>query len=227
MISRPGRALILGSSGGLGGALVQVLQQRGWDVQGLGRMSSPSIDYRDANSIQTASKQLAQQLPFQLIINTIGILHSDKWMPEKKLDDLNSEQLSELLLINTIGPALTIKDFSKLLDNKGSVMATLSAKVGSITDNKLGGWYSYRASKAALNMIIKTSSIELQRTKKNAILVAIHPGTVNTRLSKPFRGEQIGRNPLEAATDILNVIQKLGTDDTGTFVSYTGEKLPW
>jgi NAD(P)-dependent dehydrogenase (short-subunit alcohol dehydrogenase family) len=143
------------------------------------------------------------------------------------LDDLNAEQLQMLMQINAIGPGLTIKHFSKLLDPAHSVMATLSAKVGSIEDNRLGGWYSYRASKAALNMLIKTASIEFSRTKPNTALVALHPGTVNSRLSKPFKGEQIGRPPLDAGSDMLNVLLSLNKEDSGSFISYSGERLPW
>jgi NAD(P)-dependent dehydrogenase (short-subunit alcohol dehydrogenase family) len=138
-------------------------------------------------------------------------------MPEKKLEDLQLDQLMELMKINAIGPALTIQHFSKLLDQKNSVMATLSAKVGSIEDNRLGGWYSYRASKAALNMLIKTAAIEFGRTKPNSALIALHPGTVNSRLSQPFRGEQIGRPALDAASDMLRLIRRLGREDSGCF----------
>jgi NAD(P)-dependent dehydrogenase (short-subunit alcohol dehydrogenase family) len=106
-------------------------------------------------------------------------------------------------------------------------MATLSAKVGSIEDNRLGGWYSYRASKAALNMLIKTAAIEFARTKPNVALIALHPGTVNSRLSQPFKGQQIGRPPLEAAQDMLNVLLSADKEDSGTFISYSGERLPW
>jgi len=129
--------------------------------------------------------------------------------------------------INAIGPALTIRHFSKLLDPQQSIMVTLSAKVGSIEDNRLGGWYSYRASKAALNMIIKTASIELARTKPNTVMIAMHPGTVNSRLSKPFRGEQIGRPASIAAAEMLQVIENLELNDSGSFLTYSGEKLPW
>jgi NAD(P)-dependent dehydrogenase (short-subunit alcohol dehydrogenase family) len=148
-------------------------------------------------------------------------------MPEKKLDDLNTEQLEELMKINAIGPALTVRHFSKLLDPKHSIMVTLSAKVGSIEDNRLGGWYSYRASKAALNMLIKTASIEWARTKPNTALIAMHPGTVNSRLSKPFRGEQIGRPAHDAVADMFRVIESLKKEDSGSFLSYSGERLPW
>jgi NAD(P)-dependent dehydrogenase (short-subunit alcohol dehydrogenase family) len=148
-------------------------------------------------------------------------------MPEKKLDDLNHTQLTELFSTNTIGPALTIKYFSKLLDPRHGVMATLSAKVGSIEDNRLGGWYSYRASKAALNMIIKTASIEFARTKPNIALIALHPGTVKSSLSQPFRGQQIGREPQEAVSDMFHVLEKVNKEDSGSFLTYSGEKLPW
>jgi NAD(P)-dependent dehydrogenase (short-subunit alcohol dehydrogenase family) len=194
---------------------------------GIHRHSEHSIDYQDPDSIETCAEALSRAGPFQLIINTIGVLHTCNWMPEKKLDDLNAEQLVELMKINAIGPALTIRHFSKLLDPKNSIMVTLSAKVGSIEDNRLGGWYSYRASKAALNMLIKTASIEWARTKPNTALIAMHPGTVNSRLSKPFRGEQIGRPALDAVTDMFAVIEGLKKEDSGSFVSYSGEKLPW
>jgi NAD(P)-dependent dehydrogenase (short-subunit alcohol dehydrogenase family) len=196
-------------------------------VYGIHRNSAIPIDYEDLSTIESAAVALADQGPFQLIINTIGLLHSEHWRPEKKLDDLNAEQLLMLMQINAIGPGLTIKYFSKLLDPLGAVMATLSAKVGSIEDNRLGGWYSYRASKAALNMLIKTAAIELARTRPNTALVALHPGTVNSQLSKPFKGEQIGRPPEDAASDMLQVLLSLNKEDSGTFVSYAGERLPW
>jgi NAD(P)-dependent dehydrogenase (short-subunit alcohol dehydrogenase family) len=229
ILPNPFRALIIGSSGTIGSAFVELLQSNPScsEVIGIHRHSEYSIDYQDPTSIESCASSLSVQQPFQLIINTIGVLHSNDWMPEKKLDDLNAEQLMELLKINTIGPALTIRHFSKLLDRKNGIMVTLSAKVGSIEDNRLGGWYSYRASKAALNMLIKTASIELARTKPNVALIAMHPGTVNSRLSKPFRGEQIGRPPLDAVTDMFNVIENLTLEDSGSFLSYSGEKLPW
>jgi len=196
-------------------------------VTGIHRHSIPPINYENLSSIELAVQTLSAQAPFDLIINTIGILHSEQWKPEKKLDDLNAEQLNHLMQINAIGPALTLKYFSKLLSSHASVMAVLSAKVGSIEDNRLGGWYSYRASKAALNMLLKTTAIEFARTKPKTTLVALHPGTVNSRLSRPFRGEQIGRPALDAAKDMLGVIQSLGSKDSGSFISYSGERLPW
>ncbi len=222
-------ALIIGSSGTIGAAFVELLENNPLcsSVVGIHRHSEHSIDYQDPDSIESCASALSQEAPFQLIINTIGVLHTSSWMPEKKLDDLNAEQLVELMKINAIGPALTIRHFSKLLDPKNSIMVTLSAKVGSIEDNRLGGWYSYRASKAALNMMIKTASIEWARTKPNTALIAMHPGTVNSRLSKPFRGEQIGRPAHDAVADMFRVIESLRKEDSGSFLSYSGEKLPW
>ena len=229
LLPNPFSALIIGSSGTIGGAFVELLENNPLcsRVVGIHRNSEHSIDYQHPDSIETCAASLSQVGPFQLIINTIGVLHTSNWMPEKKLDDLNAEQLVDLMKINAIGPALTVRHFSKLLDPQNSIMVTLSAKVGSIEDNRLGGWYSYRASKAALNMLIKTASIELARTKPNTALIAMHPGTVNSRLSKPFRGEQIGRPALDAVADMFAVIEGLEKEDSGSFVSYSGEKLPW
>jgi NAD(P)-dependent dehydrogenase (short-subunit alcohol dehydrogenase family) len=229
LLPQPFKALIIGSSGTIGSAFMTLLQSNPacTHVIGLHRNSDIPIDYQQVESIEAAAKSLASEGPFQLIINTIGVLHTADWMPEKRLEDISADQLMDLMKINAIGPALTIKHFSKLLDPQNSIMANLSAKVGSIQDNRLGGWYSYRASKAALNMLIKTAAIEFSRTKPNTVLVAIHPGTVNSRLSQPFRGEQIGRPPLDAASDMLRVISSLSKEDTGTFISYSGERLPW
>ena len=229
LLPNPFRALVIGSSGTIGEAFVNLLENNPQcsSVIGIHRHSEFPIDYRNPDSIESGAVALATQAPFQLIINTIGVLHSGDWMPEKRLADLNAEQLLELMQINAIGPALTIKHFSNLLDPAHSMMVTLSAKVGSIEDNRLGGWYSYRASKAALNMLIKTASIEWARTKPNTALIAIHPGTVNSRLSKPFRGEQIGRPANEAVADMFQVMESLTPADSGSFVSYSGEKIPW
>lgn len=223
------RALIIGSSGTIGSAFQELLENNPQcqEVYGIHRNSLHPIDYDDEDSIASSAKSLLEKGPFQLIINTIGVLHSERWMPEKKLEDLHADQLMQLMKVNAIGPALTMKHFSKLLDPGGSVMANLSAKVGSIEDNRLGGWYSYRASKAALNMLIKTAAIEFGRTKLNCALIALHPGTVNSNLSRPFKGEQIGRPPLDAAQDMLDVLLSVGKEDSGSFMSYSGERLPW
>lgn len=148
-------------------------------------------------------------------------------MPEKKLADLNYAQLEATFRVNTFGPALVLRHFSPLLDGQRGVLAVISAKVGSIEDNRLGGWYSYRASKAALNMLLKTAAIEVKRSNPNAVLVSLHPGTVNTGLSKPFKGAQIGRAAMAAARDMLGVMAQLTPADTGSFLAYDGARLPW
>ncbi len=167
------------------------------------------------------------QGPFQLIINAAGLLHGPELMPEKKLGDLQLAQLQAVFAVNTFGPALLLRHFAPLLDRHCGRMAMLSAKVGSIGDNRMGGWYSYRASKAALNMLIKTAAIELRRSHPGAVLLALHPGTVNSALSAPFRGAELGRPAGMAATELLQVIDGLGPADSGGFFSYSGEALPW
>ncbi len=140
-LPNPFRALVIGSSGTIGSAFIELLQNNPncAEVVGVHRHSEYALDYQMPESIGSCATALAAQDPFQLIINTIGVLHTQDWMPEKKLDDLNVGQLSELMNINAIGPALTIRHFSKLLDPQNSIMVTLSAKVGSIEDNRLGG----------------------------------------------------------------------------------------
>ena len=227
------RALVLGASGAIGAAFVQVLKAdpRCAEVVGLHRQSAPPLDLDQEDSIGRAAAQLRAQRAdgsrFHLIVHAAGILHAPDWGPEKKLADLNYAQLSATFRVNTFGPALVLRHFTPLLDNQRGVMVMLSAKVGSIGDNRLGGWYSYRASKAALNMLVKTAAIEIKRAQPQAIVVAMHPGTVNSNLSKPFRGAEIGRSPQTAATEMLAVIDKLSASDTGRFLSYNAETLPW
>ncbi len=221
--------MIIGASGGIGQAFVQLLQAnpRCAEVLGVHRHSRPRIDFADEASVSDAVQALSAGGKFHLIINAAGVLHNADFMPEKKLADLSYAQLEASFRANTFGPALVLRHFSPLLDGERGVLAVLSAKVGSIEDNRLGGWYSYRASKAALNMLLKTAAIELKRSKPKAVLVSLHPGTVNTGLSKPFKGEQIGRPALLAAQEMLTVLDGLTVADTGSFVSYTGERLPW
>lgn len=223
------RALILGASGAIGTALVLQLQTTPHcaEVIGLSRSTLPGLDFDNESSVQAAADALADKGLFHLIVNATGLLHSAQFMPEKKLSQLSYEQMSATFRINAFGPALVLAKFAPLLDRQRGVMAVMSAKVGSIEDNKLGGWYSYRASKAALNMLLRSAAIEVRRSNPQAVLVALHPGTVNSRLSAPFQGARIGRNAADAAADLLRVLDSLGPDDTGRFYSYLGEQLPW
>ena len=223
------RALIVGASGTIGSAFTALLKSdtRCAFVAGIHRQSQPPIDFSQESTIATAAAKLTGKGPFHLVINATGLLHNAGFMPEKKLAHLHYDQMLETFTANAFGPAMTMRHFSPLLDTERGVMAVLSAKVGSIEDNRLGGWYSYRASKAALNMFLKTAAIEIKRTNSNAVLVALHPGTVNSALSAPFRGAEIGRSATDAARDMLGVIDRLKPADSGRFYSYNGEQLPW
>jgi NAD(P)-dependent dehydrogenase (short-subunit alcohol dehydrogenase family) len=223
------RALIIGASGAIGAAFVAQLEAdpKCAGVVALHRHSLPAIDFADEPGVAAAAAELTSQGPFHLIINAAGVLHSPRFMPEKKLADLHYEQMLETFQANTFGPALILRHFSPLLDRDRGVLAVISAKVGSIEDNRLGGWYSYRASKAALNMFLKTAAIEVKRSKPNAVLVALHPGTVNSNLSRPYNGEKIGRSPADAAADMLRVLDALTFENTGQFHSWNGDRLPW
>ncbi|HAV87873.1 MAG TPA: short-chain dehydrogenase [Pseudomonas sp.] len=223
------RALVIGASGGIGAALVAALREdpRCAQVVELGRATQPALDLAEPASIERAAAELAGQGAFQLIVNAAGVLHDDSFMPEKRLADLNPAQLLATFQVNTFGPALLLRYFCGLLDRQRGVLAMLSAKVGSIGDNRLGGWYSYRASKAALNMLIKTAAIEVRRSQPNAVLLALHPGTVNSALSQPFRGAEIGRPAAVAAHDLLRLIDSLGPEASGSFHAYDGQPLPW
>ena len=222
-------AIVIGASGTIGAAFVDLLSSspRCASVHGLHRHSTPRIDLADESSVAEAARNLDNGRRYHLIINAAGVLHSDAFMPEKRLADLNYLQMQATFQANTFGPALLMRHFVPLLASERAIVVMLSAKVGSIGDNRLGGWYSYRASKAALNMMVKTAAIEVARNQKNSVLIAMHPGTVSSRLSQPFRGESIGRPAHDAAADMLQVIDALTPADSGTFKSYNGAQLPW
>ena len=164
-----------------------------------------------------------------MIINATGVLQTTEEGPEKTINVVKQKSMIDMMTINAIGPALLLKNFSKKLDKtKFSVFVNLSARVGSITDNRLGGWISYRSSKAALNQIIKTSSIEINRRNKNAICVGLHPGTVKSKLSKPFQKSNLKiQTPEESAAHLITIIKELKTSETGKFFNWDGTELPW
>lgn len=223
------RAVVIGASGALGAAFSERLRAdpRCGGVWGLGRQSAVRVDFADEASLADAAAALRQHGPFHLVLVATGVLHLPGVQPEKRLADLSFDAMEKIFRINTFGPALAMRHFAPLLDRQRSVLAVLSAKVGSVGDNRLGGWYSYRASKAALNMMVKTAAIEMRRTHPGAVLVALHPGTVRSALSRPFRGDEIGRDPDQAAAAMLEVLNGLGADDSGSFVAYDGQRLPW
>lgn len=230
--AQDGIAVVVGSRGATGGALLAELSGSGSfkKILGLARTTDPPLDLAHEDTIAAAAEHVASQsTPLRLVIDATGFLHRDSAMPEKTWRHLDSENLAHAFAVNAIGPALLIKHFAPLLARDGkAVFATLSARVGSIGDNQLGGWYGYRASKAALNQIVRTAAVELRRRSPAAVCVALHPGTVDSALSAPFdRANLHVRSPAVAAKDLISVIENLDAADTGTFVDYRGTKLPW
>jgi len=170
------------------------------------------------------------EVKIDFILNSVGLLHSEGIHPEKSLRNFNSETFLEVMKVNTVVTPLLAKTLEKVTDKTTlKIFATISAKVGSIQDNKIGGWYSYRASKAALNMLIKNISIEFERKKNNTICLAIHPGTTITDLSKPFiaKTKYQLHSIEECAQNIINVINSKRVEDNGSFYSWDNEELPW
>ena len=223
------RALVLGASGAIGSALVRQLREdpRCAQVVGLHRRSDPPLDFEREDSIAAAAAALQAHGPFHLLVNAAGLLHAPGFLPEKKLASLHYAQLEATFRANTFGPALVLRHFSGCMAPGRALLVMLSAKVGSIGDNRLGGWYSYRASKAALNMLVHTAAIELARSRPELVVAVLHPGTVQSGLSRPFDSAQAARPPAQAARELLGVIDALTPADSGAFMSWNGERLPW
>ena len=225
------RALVIGSSGGIGSALCSTLRDRGYDVVPLSRTSGGDsyIDIEDERSIAEAANRLVGGAPFSLIFIASGLLHAPGLSPERALRDLDRDQLLRLFSVNAIGPMLVAKHFVPLIARgERAVFAALSARVGSISDNRLGGWYGYRASKAALNMLIKTLAIEVSRTRPDAICVGLHPGTVDTQLSKPFQSNVEAQklfSPQRSASQLLDVLDGLTPAQTGMCFDWAGKAI--
>lgn len=224
-------AIIIGATGGIGAGLFESLKDHdGFDtVLGLSRHSVPAIDILDEASIAAAADHVRQSgITLTLIIVATGILHKDGRGPEKSIRELDADWMVENYRLNAVAPALIAKHFLPLMPRTGrSCFAALSARVGSISDNRLGGWHSYRASKAALNMLIRNLSIEWQRKNPEAIIVGLHPGTVETGLSAPFKGnpEHERFTPAKAASQLLDVLQGLEADDSGRVFAYDGRMV--
>ena len=226
-------ALIIGGTGAIGNAIAEELKQNGFlNIVQLSRSSHPNIELTNENTIRDASLFIKNKTtPICLVFDATGILHSEEsnQMPEKTYKNIDLNFMKKIFEINTFGRDLLMKYFLPLLDSESkSVFVSLSAKVGSIKDNKYGGWYSYRASKAALNQLIKTASIELAMKNKKAICIAVHPGTVVSKLSQPFQKTDLKiQSPHESAKNILQVIFNLNSQNTGNFYNWDGTLLPW
>ena len=237
-------AAVVGASGGLGAAMVKALKQTGSakHVFALSRKTQHgrvpdahqiTIDIEAEDSIQQAASTIgAVAGELHLVIVATGVLHDGAQLrPEKTWRSLDAGALERAFRINAVGPALVAKHFLPLLAREPkSAFAALSARVGSISDNHLGGWHSYRASKAALNMLIRTMSIELNRVNPQAICIGLHPGTVDTRLSKPFQsGVREGKlfSPDFAAERLLTVIDGVTPDGSGLVYAWDGSVIPF
>ena len=230
-------AVVIGSTGGIGRAVVErLLSLRRYDrVVGLARGPQPRlplgadagrIDLLDEATIAEAALRIGE---VDLVVVATGVLTTDRSRPERTYRALEAESMMELYRINTVGPALVARSFLPLLppDRRG-VFAVLSARVGSISDNHLGGWHSYRASKAALNMLVKGFAIELARTRPLGVCVGLHPGTVETNLSSPFsRSVPEGRllSPEQAAEALVTVMDGLTPSDSGDLFGWDGHRI--
>ncbi|WP_323687334.1 MULTISPECIES: SDR family NAD(P)-dependent oxidoreductase [unclassified Rhizobium] len=224
------RAIVLGASGGIGGALLSYFEA---DPRcALALPLSRSVDGLDITNETTvrevAARLEAQRGSFDLIFNATGALTVDGAGPEKSIRAIDEVQMARQFAVNAIGPALLLKYFTPLLRrDRRSIFASLSARVGSIGDNRLGGWISYRASKAAHNQIIRTAAIEIARTNPQAIIVALHPGTVETELSQQFSKGKDLFTPQQSAARLMETIDGLTPVQTGQFFAYDGSRIEW
>ncbi len=222
-------AIVIGASGGIGAAMVEALRDEDIAVRGFARsFTGPDhVDLTDEASIAAAAASLTT--PPTLVFLATGLLHEDERSPEKGLAALDAEWLMRQYAINTIGPALVAKHLLPKMPKTGRcVFAVLSARVGSIGDNRLGGWYGYRMAKAALNQFVRTVSIEEKRRNDRSIVVGLHPGTVDTALSKPFQGNVRADQlftPSRAAVQLLDVIDALKAPDTGKLFDWEGKEV--
>lgn len=215
------RSLVLGASGGIGSAIADALSG---EVVTLSR-SVDGFDVTDEASIEHHLGKLDGL--FDLIFVATGALVINGAKPEKSIRSVTADALANQYLVNAIGPMLVLKHCVRLLPkNEPSTFATLSARVGSIGDNKIGGWHSYRASKAGLNQLLHGAAIELARTHKQATVLALHPGTVATSFTQDYQAPN-KLSPDEAARQLLDVIAKCGPEDSGKFFDYAGEEVPW
>lgn len=231
------KVIIVGASGAIGSALCKHYANLSYEVYALSRKKGDGlsngglIDIENEDSIKKASKSLLPHAPVQKLIIATGMLHSENILPEKSFLDISSKNMQKLYAVNAIGPALIIKHFLPLMDTKKpSVLAIISDSIGSIQMNQLGGWHSYRASKSALNMLIKNASIELSETHKKLIVVGLHPGIVASKLSSPYK-DLLPKNevfsPEFSSCQLIEVIKKLTPIDSGKTFTWNGKILPF
>ncbi len=224
------RALVIGATGSIGSACVRALRAdtQCSGVSELSRHSESPLFLENEASIAQAAESVRACGPFELIIDATGVLTIDGQGPEKSLSALQAERLMRQFQINTIGPALVMKHFLPLLASKHrAIYAKLSARVGSISDNKKGGWYGYRSAKAALNMMLQTAAIETLRKKPEAIFAALQPGTVASTLTTPFVRQEDCLSPEVSAQGMLKALDALQVSAGAQFIDYAGNKIEW
>jgi NAD(P)-dependent dehydrogenase (short-subunit alcohol dehydrogenase family) len=223
------RAVVVGASGALGGAFVRHLRSDPGCAQvlAIGRQTQPGLDLLDEARIQACSQALAAHAPFHLVIDAAGALSVQGLGPEKRLQALDAGHLLASMHLNAVGPALLLKHFEPMLAvGERVIWAKLSARVGSIEDNHKGGWYGYRAAKAALNMLLQTAAIEITRRRPEAIVAALQPGTVRSTLSQAFVGDA-ATDPGDAAQHLLHTLDGLQPTGRAQFVDHRGQAIPW
>lgn len=219
------RVLVVGASGGIGAALVRAAAARGDEVVGLSR-SGDGLDVTDAGSVARVMGGL--QGPFEAVVVATGGLQIAGAGPEKSLRALDPGALAAQFALNATGPALVLREAVRLLPrDRRAVFAALSARVGSIGDNRAGGWYGYRAAKAALNQILRTASVELARSHPQLVVAALHPGTVQTGLTAAYLGRHPAVSPDQAAANLWRVIDGLSPAQSGGFFDWAGLEVPW
>jgi len=219
------QALIIGASGSIGSALATALRLRG-SVHTLSR-SQDGLDITDESSVASAVQGL-EGAEFDLIINAVGALAVDGHGPERALSDLDGDRLAKVYAINAIGPALLMKHLVPHMPRSGrAVFAHLSARIGSIEDNRLGGWYGYRAAKAGLNQIIRSAAIEVARKRPQAVVLGLHPGTIRSALTEPFARGRYTHTAEECAQNLLSVIDDSTPAESGRLFAYDGSVIPF
>jgi len=236
----PRRAAVFGSTGGIGAALCDALAEGGCGTiyagsrAGLGpdgpQFHPFAFDLTDEGSIASAAMSMRSAPPDWVIVATGVLTLPDGTGPERTYKRLDAAAMAEVLALNTIGPAMVAKHMLPMMPRSDRfVFAALSARVGSISDNGLGGWHSYRASKAALNMMLKNFALEIGRTHQQGIIVGLHPGTVDSALSEPFQsGLPEGQltDPMDAANNLLGVLEGLSPDQSGQIFDFKGKQVP-